>query len=102
MKHNTSNPNENSRTELKSLIDHNKNNKDPNDTESVWFSAAEIKRLLEQDHVNGIRVYFARHHGTHKLYPNRKTVVLLPTTDQTDPQNPPRKTVKIYSIMILQ
>ena len=88
MEHDNSNPNKNNHSELKSLIENHKKNKDPNDTESVWFSAAEVKKLLEQDHVNGIRVYFARHHGTHLQHPNRKTVVLLPTTDQTNPQGP--------------
>ena len=88
MEYNNSNPNENSHSELKTLIENYKNIKVRNDTKSVWFSAAEIQELLAQDNVNGIRVYFARHHATHSQYPNRETVLLVPTANQTNPQKP--------------
>ena len=88
MEDNNSKPNEGTHSKIINLIKNHQKHIDQNDTESVWFSAAEIKALLSHNHVNGIRVYFARHDASHPTYPDRKTVVILPTTDHTDPQKP--------------
>ena len=65
MEDNNSKPNEGTHSKIINLIKNHQKHIDQNDTESVWFSAAEINALLSHNHVNGIRVSQC---NLHKMY----------------------------------
>ena len=88
MENNNSNPYPVTYSEFLTLINNYQKGIALNDTKSVWFSTEAIQALISQNKANGIRVYFARLDATDPQYPDQDTVLIVATTDQTDPQNP--------------
>src|SRR4051812_15797568 len=89
-----SNSNVGNHAKFSKLIKKYKDEVKSEDTECVWFNAKEIKQLLSQENVNGIRIYFVRHDGEpdQKHLTNKKTVIIAATTDSSNPGAPQPET----------
>ncbi len=92
-----SNPNADNHAKFVELIKKYKDEIKDDDTVCVWFNAKEIKQLISQEDVNGIRIYFALHDGEpadQKHLADKKTVIIAATTDRTNPEDPKAETSK--------
>jgi hypothetical protein len=63
------------------------------DAASAWISRKELEKLLNNNHANGLRIYYGWHHertnsDPAKDYNGLHNIILVARKDDVDPENP--------------